>query len=353
MAKKKSSANSDLVNQVNDKFGTNVIVGSNYLMDSRKTVVPASPMIDGMLNGGIPFGSFCIFTGPPKVGKTSLALNLAGNGLSIPTEFEKPRKLFIMNIEHRLNIRDLQGVSTLRPFIEGDRIQIVQSERGNILRAEDFLDIGEQLIHDEPGSIFLFDSFSQLCSKEGFSKEWDGKQYRDDVPKLLSLFVKRIAGVIPIQKSIIIGITHKIANTGFGFSSWAEASGNKIQYAVDVKMEATNSSPWKDGDSIIGQEVHWKCLCSPLQNGPVELQCTSKLRYGHGIDSESELINVAVDLGLIKKGGAWYTIPEDLDESIEGGKFQGLEKCRQALIENRQIYDVLNRKYREMMDLPV
>ena len=187
------------------------------------------------------------------------------------------------------------------------------------------------------------DSFSQLCSKEGFAKEWDGKGYRDDVPKLLSLFCKRICGVTPINKSIFIGITHQIANTGFGFSSWAEASGNKIQFAVDVKLKATHKTPWKEGNTVIGQDVHWQCFASPLHNGATETECVSKLRYGYGIDKVSELINVAVDLGIISKGGPWYTLPN-------GKKISGLENCRNEIIKEN-LYDEINTQYREMMGI--
>lgn len=343
MAKKKAAATATLEEEINSKFGTNVIVKANYLVDSEKVIVPVSPMIDGMLNGGIPFGSFVIFTGPPKVGKTSLGLDIAGTALGIPSEFEQERELYIFNIEHRLKSRDLKGIAHLAPYVDTNRVHIIQSERGKILSAEEFLSIGEQLINEKPGSIFLFDSFSQLCSKEGFAKEWDGKGYRDDVPKLLSLFCKRICGVTPIQKSIVIGITHQIANTGFGFTPWAEASGTKIQYAVDVKMKATHCTPWKEGNSVIGQDVHWNCYSSPLQNGPSETECVSKFRYGYGIDKVAELINVAVDLGIIQKGGPWYTLPGDI-------KVSGLEKCRTAIIENN-LYDQINKEYREMMGL--
>ena len=343
MAKKKASSAATLEEQVNEKFGANIVVSARYLQESKKVVVPVSPMIDGMLNGGVPFGSFMILTGPPKVGKTSLALDVAASALDVPTDFEQERKLYIFNVEHRLNLRDLEGIAHLWPHVEAGRVEIIQSDEGSILAAEEFLGIGEQFINEKPGSIFVFDSFSNLCSKEGFAKEWDGKGFRDDVPKLLSLFCKRISGVTPIRKSIVIGITHQIANTGFGFSPWAEASGTKIQFAVDVKMKATHKTPWKEGNTVIGQDVHWECYASPLQNGPSETSCVSKLRYGYGIDKVSELINVAVDLGIIDKGGAWYTLPD-------GTKANGLEKCRTAIIDNG-LYNAINTQYREMMGI--
>lgn len=344
MAKKKK-ADTSVESSLIEKFGENVIVSAKYITEKKKIIVPVSPMLDGVLNGGIPFGSFVIATGPPKVGKTSLGINMAANALGIPSEFEEDRQLYIFNIEARLNERDLMGVAALRPWMEKDRVHVIGSSREKIFDAEDYLEISEKLINEKPGSVFIFDSFSALCSREGKDKEWDGKMYRDNVPKALSHFVKRICNVIPINESIVFGVTHQIANTGLGFSPWAEASGTKIQYAVDVKLKATHKTLWKEGESIIGQDVHWECHCSPLQNGPVEQKCSSKLRFGYGIDEVSEMINIAVDLGIIKKGGAWYTLP---DES----KYQGLEKTRDALVENKELYNQIDKEYRELMGLP-
>lgn len=349
MAKKKKkedegiSSTEDLIKK---KFG-DVIVSGNYVISRPKQIVSVSPMFDAMLGGGIPFGSFVIPTGPAKAGKTSFSLDMAGSALGVPTDFSEPRHLYFFSIEGRLQPRDLKGITGLAPYLE-DRVHVIESKPGNILSAEKFLDIGETLINNKPGSIFIFDSFSQLCSQQGMDKEWDSKAYRDNVPAYLSQFCKRISNVIPINQSIVVGITHQIANTGFGFSSWAEASGNKIQYAVDVKLKANFAQPWKDGETKIGQDVNWECFCSPLHNGPTETKCVSKLRYGEGIDKRTELINVCVDLGIIKKGGAWYTIT---DETETEHKFQGVEKGRELLLQNPATYNFLNTQYREMMGL--
>ena len=343
---KKKAANvsiSNIENKITKDFGENVIVSGNYISESSKIVVPVSPMMDMMLGGGIPFGSFVIPTGPPKVGKTATALDVAGSALGIKSEWDNPRELYFFNIEGRLNKRDLLGIHHLAKYLK-DNIKIIGSVPGKILTAENYLDIGEQLINEKPGCIFIFDSFSQLCSKSGRENEWDGKQYRDDVPKFLSLLCKRISNVIPINKSIVIGITHRIANTGFGFSSWAEASGTKIQYQVDVKLNAKYCEAWKEGDVQIGQDIHWDCFCAPLLNGPTQGNCVSKLRYGYGLDKPSELISVAVDLGILQQKGAWYY--------YEDSSFHGAKKIRDFVANTEKVYNEINSKYREMMGFP-
>lgn len=347
MAKTKNVSSSSLEDQLIEKFG-NIIVSANYIFDQEPLIVPISPAFDVMLGGGIKFGSFVIPTGPPKSGKTSFAIHMAGKALDapMPDKYEHPRRIFFFNIEGRLNRRDIEGVASIRKHVQKDPslLKIIQSEEGNILKAEDYLEIGEQLINAYPGCIFIFDSFSQLCSKQGYEHDWQGKQFRDDVPKLLSMFCKRISNVIPVNQSIVVGITHRIANTGFGFSPWAEASGTKVQYQVDVKLQTKFTKDLKAGDSKIGQIVTWGCSCSPLINGPMDDECESTLLYNYGLDEPRELAEVCTDLGLIEKKGSWY--------KYNGESIQGLENLRQYIVDSPELYAELNTQFREMMGLP-
>jgi len=168
--KKKTESISSLDEKFAQQFGDGVIVTGNYIVNEPQVVVPISPMIDAMLGGGIPFGSFVIPTGAPKVGKTSMALQMAANALDIPTTWDNPRRLHFFNIEGRLNKRDLLGIHNMKKHLEDGRVQIYTSSPGKILTAENYLEMGEAYINEEPGSIFIFDSFSQLCSKKGREK---------------------------------------------------------------------------------------------------------------------------------------------------------------------------------------
>ena len=344
--KKTSSVPTSVEDRLVDHFGEGIIVSGSYVVEQPQTIIPVSPQLDIMLNGGIPFGSFIIPTGKPKVGKTSLSLDIAATALNIPTDFDNPRHLYYFKVEGRLTPRDLLGIHHLAPHI-GSKVSIIQSTPKKILTAEDFLDIAEQLMNDKPGCIFIMDSLSQLCSTERRQKDWhDGKKFRDDTPILLSNFCKRVCQIISINESIFIGITHRIANTGLGFSSWAEASGNKVQYQADVKLHATHNKAWKHSEADttkLGIEVFWECFCSPLQNGESIEKSSSKFRFGWGIDKHAELLDVASDMRLIKKSGSWYSIQEH--------KVQGAQSARKFLLDNPSIAMDLYVKFREMMGL--
>jgi recombination protein RecA len=370
MAKKKKTEETDdttvdtevsikgIDDQLKEKFGDGILVTGSYITSTTQTIIPISPRLDLLTNGGIPFGSFVIPTGPPKVGKTSTSLDIAGTALGIPTKFETPRHLYYFKVEGRLQPRDLMGIHQLKQYISDDpsinRVTVVQSKFGRILHAEDFLDIAEQLINEKPGSIFIVDSMSQLCSKSRRAKDWqEDKAFRDDVPTMLSNFCKRICQVLPINESLFIGITHKIANTGFGFNPWAEASGNKVQYAVDVKLNAPFNQPWMlPGEKSItrlGLEVNWECFAAPLQNGQNITKSVSKFRFGWGIDKHDELLDISVDLGIITRKGSWYHIIGD-----DGNKIavQGAPSAREALIANPIGTIKAYTKFREMLEFP-
>lgn len=174
------------------------------------------------------------------------------------------------------------------------------------------------------------------------------KMQRADGAKLLAKFCRKVANVIPVNKNVVIGITHLMGNpTGYG-AEFKEKSGQAIAYQTDVKIRAKSFKPWLLGadNTQVGQEVEWQTLCSAL--GPPGGNITSYIRYGQGIDKHMELMNLAVDMGLINKGGAWYTLTFLNDDKA---KFQGAEKVRQFLIDNPSAYNDLYEEVKKTMGI--
>lgn len=309
------------------QFG-DVIKEASSLKESPPKIISVTPRLDLILSGGVPEGSFIVLTGGPGVGKSSLALQIAANAQKIDSEWGK-RQVHYFDIEARLKERDVYGNQALNK--DKGRFQIYSSIIGNIVTGDQFLDMGEQLINSEPGHVFIFDSLSSLCT-EARHKADIKERFRDDVPFLLSSFCKRTAQVLAVNKSIVIGITHKISDQGPGPKMWGEASGIKIQYHADVKLKGTHFSAWNVGESQVGQEVFWQCEKSAL--GPPNMKTSSFLRYNYGIDILHEVALCAVDFGIIKKSGAWFELPDKK-------KIQGIEKVRNYLEENEKIYQGL------------
>jgi recombination protein RecA len=351
MAKKKSKNEAETVTtttveaDIHKEFGEGILVSGNCIIDSPTTIIPFGPKHDLILNGGIPEGSMVLITGPPKVGKTTAALSFAANAQKPQYRCDlntRPnRRVHIASVEGRLKSRDLTGIQGLQTG-END-LTIIKSVLGHILTAEEFLDIVERLINANPGDIFIIDSFSALCTSERFAAKI-GDRFRDNTPLLLANFCKRISNVIAVNKCIVIGITHRIANQGQGHTKWSEASGQKIQYQADVKLKATHFTSWDEKDAQIGQDVFWECDTSAI--GPPGMKTMSKLRYGYGIDREAEIVDLASDFSLIQRaGGGWHTFPDET-------KVQGLEKARNYLEEHPEVCNELEDKIRTAIGLP-
>jgi recombination protein RecA len=313
-------------------------------MDKKSITIPVSPSLDIVLNGGIPEGSFVVLTGQPKCGKTTTSLDFAATAQRPEYQgtLKSPREVYYLNIEGRLKKRDLEGI----PGLDLDRFHIISSQQGKILHAEEYLQIAEKIINEIPGSIVIIDSYSALCTEAEITSEMD-KMQRADGAKLLAKFCRKVANVIPVNKNIVIGITHLMGNpTGYG-AEFKEKSGQAIAYQTDIKLRAKTFKPWTlSADSTqIGQEIDWQVICSAL--GPPGGNITSYIRYGQGIDKYMEAITLASDMGIIHKGGAWYTITALPDKP----KFQGAEKVRQYLLENNSAYIDLVTSIKETMGI--
>lgn len=243
--------------------------------------------------------------------------------------FKDGRQVYYLNIEGRLKKRDLEGI----PGLDLSRFHVIGSQQGKILHAEEYLQIAEKIINEVPGSVLIIDSYSALCTEAEITSDMD-KMQRADGAKLLAKFCRKVANVIPVNQNVVIGITHLMGNpTGYG-AEFKEKSGQAIAYQTDVKLRVKSFKPWtlSADNTQIGQEVEWQVICSAL--GPPGGVITSYIRYGSGVDKYMEAVALASDLGLIQKGGAWYTLISAKDKP----KFQGTEKVRAYLLENPEEY---------------
>lgn len=329
---------------IKQTFGDDILLSGNSIKEKETIIIPVSPAIDMALQGGIPEGSFVVLTGQPKCGKTTTSLSIAATAQEekYKGSLQKPRHVYYLNIEGRLKKRDIEGIVGL----DLERFTLIGSAQGKILHAEEYLQIAEQIINQEPGSVVIIDSYSALCTEAEITSDMN-KMQRADGAKLLAKFCRKVANVIPVNRNIVIGITHLMGNpTGYG-AEFKEKSGQAIAYQTDIKLRAKKFTPWLLGkeNTQIGQEVEWQVICSAL--GPPGATTTSYIRYGEGIDKHMELFNLAVDIGLINKGGAWYTFTT-LEDSP---KFQGAEKVREFLISNKEVYSSLQEEIHKALGL--
>ena len=305
------------------------------IIDQELRTISVSPKLDIALGGGVPEGSLFIMTGPEKIGKTVTALAFCANAQ------RDKRAVYYGNIEGRLRKRDLEGIEGLN--MDTDLLKIIGSTQGNILSAEKYLSIFDQLIHTEPDSVCVIDSFSALASEAELTGDLSDTQVMS-VQKVLAKFCRRISNVLPINKVTVVGITHLMANINkFGRGKTkVEKSGTALKYQVDVKLHATHTTPIMQGDTQIGQSVHWQVITSAI--GAPGQKVTSHIKYGRGIWKEMELSDLLIDFGTVVKSGAWLTLPN-------GEKLQGKNNLAKYLEDNPKEYLSFQNQIFEMVGI--
>lgn len=282
--------------------------------------------------GGVPEGTFAAFTGPPKFGKTVTILSIAAEAQK---EENGRRRIFYINAEGRIKPRDLKGIKGL--CLDDDLFTIIQSKPGNIITCEKYCYYIEKLANEYPNCLILIDSISILSPESEWSSEI-GKQDRGAGNKIFGQLCRRLAPVLPINKTIILGITHQYANTsGYG-AGQVEKSANAFKYAEDIKLVGKTKTllSEKEHGRAYGQSIEWYVDFSAL--GPPGQRITSYIRYGMGLDKGLELTKMATDVGVIEKKGAWLNFGGDTF------KHQGEANFAEAVNENPEIYNEIRKQ---------
>lgn len=358
MAKKKTP---DYLEKVIKDYG-NIISNGLELLDQKKSykVISVSPAIDIALGGGIREGSWVTLTGDPKSGKTTTAMQIAANCQ------KEGRPIIYIDAEGRLKDLNFQ-IDGLDP----SKMEVIHPD-DKPLPAEDLLDIAYKLMSspENHGAVLIIDSISSLIpAKELVGDMTPG---RAGLPKILSIFTKKIGQLLPRQRGLVIAITHYISNTaGFGKAKLADG-GNKIQYQADTRMEIAHGGEktpaiqaWEVNKERVGQVINWKIICSSMGAPGGNVQ--SYIRYGRGIDFAQEVFTLACDLGLVSKAGAWYTCNfmseckemakelepnlnvDDEEAVLKAFKFQGESKVYEFFLQNKNVCDYVEKTIKEML----
>ena len=359
MAKKKAKNKFDddiVSNQIISKYGDIVEQGTKVLADLQNfNTIGISPALDLALGGGLREGSVVAMTGDPKTGKTTTSLYFAAKAQ------EAGKNVFYFNTEGRLTKENFTGIKGL----DASKIKVIQAtDNQPVVSAETFLNAIETYVKNTPDFVAIIDSVSNMVPQDELDGEVRGG-VRAQLPRLLSMFFKRISNDVARTKAILIFVTHNIANTGG--SRWSPAKladcGNMLQYQAGTNMVITHRGKWEESDdqgNDVGQVANWVVKTSAAGGKP-NTNAVSYIRYGTGIDEVRELCEIANELTFIKQTGAWYTIisavasedkrilkllkkhevSDDAEAKEKFFKFQGMARLSKFIEENKEIQDFL------------
>lgn len=329
-----------ILKETTSDYGEGVIIDGSEVVKEKKMVIPISPSLDIITSGGIIEGSWVGCTGNPKTGKTTFAESVAAT-------CQKPeygsRPVYYGKVEGRLSIEHLKGIQGL----DLERFKIIQSVKGKILTAQDHLRIYSNILSNVPNAVLIIDSISALCDEREMTGGV-GTETRGSGAKLFSQFLATMSNVVPVNNSIVIGITHLMCNTSGMGAQYIEKATRRWHYQCDYQLRTIMKEAWKAGEKQIGLKIKWVCNTSPL--GPPGMTAESYLRFGTGIDRLYEAFIFGAAVGLIKKSGAWYSLDylNKLEDGLGATKAQGGEGVYRLLQGNPQWADLLCREVMAM-----
>jgi recombination protein RecA len=300
-------------------------VSASFILDNPSDIIKVSPAFDLATGGGVPKGIIAIFQGKPKEGKTTLALQIAARAQQ---QYGSP--VIYDDIEERLEAKTLKAVPELDT--SDNMFKVIQSRKGDILSTDKHLDRLEKALNEFPGCIVIADSFSALSSAGEKTNDYGGGYGNLESRKMEGMFSRRIKPILRVNGCTILGIAHVMQNMNTPGSSVKVS--DALKYFLDMRVSLKKAFPngdWKVGEKIVGQRVQMDCHTSAL--GAPHGSCNLWLRFGQGYVKEAEIAELASDLSIIEKGGAWYS-----NEKYEI-KAQGFDKLVQALQDNPEAYE--------------
>lgn len=302
-------------------FGTGTVMrlGDDAVQDV-ETVSTGSIGLDYALGvGGLPRGRITEIYGAESSGKTTLAIHV------IAEAQRQGGICAIIDAEHAFDRFYAEQLG-----VDVNNLWIAQPDNG-----EQALDIAEQLINSGAIDVLVIDSVAALTPKAEIEGEMGDKNVGLHA-RLMSQAMRKLTGSISRTRTCCIFINQIREKIGVMFGNpETTTGGNALKFYASVRLEIRPSSIIKEGDQAIGRLVKVRVVKNKV--APPFMKAEFELMFGEGISKAGEIIDMAVEHGIVKKSGAWF--------SYEGNKLgQGREAVKRVIKENQELAAELEKK---------
>ena len=301
------------LDQIEKQFGKGSIMKLGESTRSKVECFPSGSIsLDLALGGGLPKGRIVEVYGPESSGKTTLTLHAIA-------EIQKSGgTAAFIDAEHALDPEYAKRIG-----VDIDNLLLSQPDNG-----EQALEIAETLVRSNAVDIIVIDSVAALVPRAEIEGDMG-----DSLPglqaRLMSQALRKLTGVINRSKTTVIFINQIRMKIGVMFGNpETTTGGNALKFYASVRMDIRRTGQIKQGDNVVGNRTKVKIVKNKI--APPFKEAEFDIMYNEGISRSGDVLDVASNLNIVEKSGAWY--------SYKGEKIgQGREATKKYLDQNPKL----------------
>lgn len=288
-----------------------------------ETIPTGSLSLDVALGmGGVPKGRIVEIYGPESSGKTTVALHMI-------SEVQKRGGIAgFIDAEHALDPVYAKNIG-----VDIDELYISQPDSG-----DQALEIAETMVRSGAMDIIVIDSVAALVPRQEIEGDM-GDSHVGLQARLMSQALRKLTPVISKSNCVVIFINQLREKVGVMFGNPETTTGGRaLKFYASIRMDVRRIETLKQSGEMIGNRTRVKIVKNKI--APPFKEAEFDIMFGKGISKEGDILDLAVDLNLVSKSGAWF--------AYNGDKIgQGRENAKKYLTENPQIMDELDAKIRK------
>ncbi|MBN1308875.1 MAG: recombinase RecA [Chitinispirillaceae bacterium] len=272
--------------------------------------------------GGFPKGRIVEIYGPESSGKTTLALHAIANA-------QKQGGIAVLiDAEYAFDAAYAKGLG-----VDIDNLLVSQPDTG-----EQALEIADTLVRSGAIDIIVVDSVAALVPAAEIEGEM-GESHMGLQARLMSQALRKLTGLLAKSKTCLVFINQLRMKIGVMFGNpETTTGGNALKFYSSVRIDIRRIAAIKDGERVVGNRTRAKVVKNKVS--PPFREAEFDILYGKGISYEGDVLDLAVELDIVEKSGAWY--------SFKGERIgQGREKAREFLAENPDLLKEIERQVRQ------
>ena len=243
--------------------------------------------------GGIPRGRIVELYGPESSGKTTVALHCIAETQKMGGE------VAFIDVEHALD-----PVYAAKLGVDIDNLLVSQPDSG-----EQALEIAEALARSGAIDCIVIDSVAAMVTKAEIDGDM-GDTHVGQLARLMSQAMRKLTAVLSKSNCAAIFINQIREKIGVIYGNPETTPGGRaLKFYASVRMDVRKGEAIKNGSEIIGNRTRVKIVKNKV--APPFKECEFDIMYGEGISRTGEVLDLAVDLGVVKKGGAWFSYNDE------------------------------------------